>query len=279
MPDRIQTALAKARARRAALARAREGAGNGPPGGAAAGGTAAPEGPSPETVWAALPEIHPSPEQLARSRLHPRPGSEGAAPFDQLRGQILRQMSPQGWRRVAITSPDSGCGSSTVAANLALSLARQPGQRILLIEADMHRPALAGMLGLRTPPQFAQALRGSVPLTGPLLRLGDSLCLALNGAPESDASDLLQRADLAATLQRLEALLAPDVVLFDLPPMLADSDTLAFLDKVDCAILVAAADATALPDLEGCAEELARHTHSLGVVLNKLRLGAPGYWA
>jgi protein-tyrosine kinase len=263
MADRIQSALAKARARRAALAERSKPSGPGLPARTDTG-----------QAWAQLPQVRCRAAQLARSRVFAQSAGDASMPFDMLRTRLLGELRANDWRRVAITSPDSGSGKTTVAINLALSLARQPDLRCVLIEADLQHPTLAGMLGIQTPPQFSRVLDGTQQLPEQLLRMGDNLCLALNGAPVQGAAELLQNPRVPAVLDRLERDLAPDVVFFDLPPMLQGDDTLGFLDKVDCALLVVAADSTAAPDIELCVQDLARHTNALGVVLNKLRHGA-----
>jgi len=262
MAERIQSALAKARAKRAArLGEPVE--------------ARLPEAPVPEAIdvdhWAALPAIEISDRQLERSRILTRSGSDAAMPFDVLRTRMLRELRANGWRRVAITSPDSGCGKSTVAANLAFSLARQPDLRTILIEADMRQPALARMLGIKSPPQFSRVLNGSATLPAELLRHGANLCIALNGKSVEGSAELLQHSNVSDVIARMEQMLAPSVILFDMPPMLNSDDTLAFLDKVDCALLVVAADRTSLQDADQCVQNLSRHTKTLGVVLNKLK--------
>jgi MinD-like ATPase involved in chromosome partitioning or flagellar assembly len=63
----------------------------------------------------------------------------------------------------------------------------------------------------------------------------------------------------------------PDVLICDLPPMLASDDVAAFLPNVDCVILVVEAEADTLGQVDACERELAAQTNVLGVVLNKCR--------
>ena len=62
-----------------------------------------------------------------------------------------------------------------------------------------------------------------------------------------------------------------DLVLFDAAPLLASDDTAAFLDFVDAAILVAAAEETSIDEVDLAESEVAASTNVLGVVLNKSR--------
>jgi len=53
--------------------------------------------------------------------------------------------------------------------------------------------------------------------------------------------------------------------------MLVSDDALAYLDQVDCALMVAAAEETTVAEIEKCGKDLAMRTQVLGVVLNKCR--------
>jgi len=260
--EKIQSAIAKARARRQETT----------------GGVARLSPPGVDAAWSGLKEVRLVARDLRRNRIFSEHACTEATPFDMLRTRMLRQMRAEKWRRVAITSPQPGCGKSTLAANLALSFARQPDMRTVLCEIDMRRPALARLLGVWAPPQFSRVLAGEDAPEDQLLRVGDNLCLALNAEPVTGTSEMLQAPTLPQLLERIERLLAPSVMLFDLPPMLRSDDAMAFLDKVDCALLVVEADVTTMADIDRCERELSEQTNVLGVVLNKLRHMEPsGY--
>ncbi len=89
----------------------------------------------------------PAPGLLARNHIVAASAGKDAVPFDLMRTRLLQQMRANQWRRVAITSPGPACGKSTIALNLAMSLARQPDLRTVLAEMDMRRPSLSRMLG------------------------------------------------------------------------------------------------------------------------------------
>ena len=60
-------------------------------------------------------------------------------------------------------------------------------------------------------------------------------------------------------------------MLFDMPPFQVSDDVMAFADKVDCVMIIAAAERTKMSELDACERELAGVTNVLGVVLNKCR--------
>jgi Mrp family chromosome partitioning ATPase len=63
----------------------------------------------------------------------------------------------------------------------------------------------------------------------------------------------------------------PDIVIYDLPPMLQSDDVMAFLPHLDCVLLVAGAEKSRLDEVDKCEKDLADQTNVLGVVLNLCR--------
>ncbi|PYE82218.1 CpsD/CapB family tyrosine-protein kinase [Pseudoroseicyclus aestuarii] len=271
--EKIQSAIAKARASRDA-ATPRETAkpldkapylpgGDPEPSGAA---TAAHEG-----LWTALPEYRPKPAVLEANRVTAYKGGHGAAEFDVMRTRLLQQFAANGWRRVAITSPGPGCGKSTLAANLGFSLARQGEQRTLIADLDLRRPALGRILGLEARHSFARVLQGEAAFEDNALRYGENLILASNVEAARNPAELMQSSGARRRIDEIEARYQPTVMLFDLPPLLANDDAMAFASAVDCVILVAAAESTSIKEIDTCERDLAAQTNVLGVVLNKCR--------
>ena len=80
-------------------------------------------------------------------------------------------------------------------------------------------------------------------------------------------------------LEAIERALEPDLVLFDMPAMMASDDNYGFLRNVDCALMLAAAEQTAMDVIDVTEREIAELTDVMGIVLNKCRYteGAYGY--
>ena len=224
-----------------------------------------------DAAWAGLMEFRPKPKHLERGRVVSLTGGATAAPFDSLRTRLLYLMRDKGWKRLAITSPGLGCGKSTVALNLALSLARLADVRTLLIDADMRRPALLRLLGASAHHQIAEVLTGKAAPEEHLLRIGANLAVGTNRMPVTHTAELLQSPAVAGALDRIEATFQPDLMIFDLPPMQVSDDTMAALGLVDCVLIVAAAESTMVQEIDRCERELAARTNIAGVILNKCR--------
>jgi capsular exopolysaccharide synthesis family protein len=282
--EKIQSAIAKARAARSAA----QSSGAGPA--TVAKETAAPSGappaaaPSPPKVeenrpdssavaalWSTLPSFAPAPGLLARNHIVTATAGKDAIPFDLMRTRLMQQMRANQWRRVAITSPGPACGKSTIALNLALSLARQSNIRTILAEMDMRRPSLSRMLSLRNSQSFAQVLEGLAPFSTQAIRIGENLGVSTCHAPHPRPAELLQSPATAAALDKIEAEYDPSILIFDLPPMFVSDDAMAVLGRMDCVLIVAAAEATKIKEIDRCEREVASQTNVLGVVLNKCR--------
>lgn len=262
--ERIQHAIAKARA-------ARQGVSAPEPASPVAARPATAEA-AVAAAWHALAEAPISTRRLDASRVVAYRTGPDAAVFDVMRTNLMRQLRENGWTRVAITSPGSACGKTTTCLNLAFSLARQSDLRVLVLEMDLRRPTMARALGLTSGEhRFAAVLAGSEAPERQLLRRGANLAFGINSSAIPSPAELLHSAGAAAAVDAIEARFRPDVILFDTPPVLVGDDTLAFLDQVDCALMIAAAEKSTVGEIDRSGKELAAHTQVLGVVLNMCR--------
>lgn len=260
--ERLEAAMAKARIARRQVQSA-EAAAPSP-------GAALPEGPAPGSGdWAALRAIEISPQQARRQRLNAILGPEFSTPYDLLRSRVVRQMKAENWTRLAVTSPTTKCGKSTISLNLALSLARYGQFRIILMDFDLRRPSQAHLLEYSAAPDIPGLLRPGARLTDYAVRYGPNLAICTNRMAVPRSAELLHSLDTEMALDRIEAEWKPDIMIFDTPPMQGNDDNLGFFAHVDCALIVAAAGASTLPQIDRCEQEVGHLTNVLGTVLNK----------
>ncbi|SPJ23483.1 CpsD/CapB family tyrosine-protein kinase [Palleronia abyssalis] len=222
--------------------------------------------------WKALQPFHPTEKHLVENRILSYGGTPESAAFDQLRTRISRRAESQGWKRIVITSPTPRCGRSTITVNLGFGLARQIGKRIISVETDFRNPSHAGLIDL--PPAKLSAAyfySGEARFSDCAVLVRPNFAMAVAGSPMAAASDILLDPAVGDALAEIGAEYAPDVTLFDTPPILAHDDTLAFLSHADCALIVAEADRTTTAELDECERLVAQETNVLGVVLNKTR--------
>lgn len=225
---------------------------------------------NPARVWESLARVELEPRILERNNLFTRTDESPAGPaFELLRTRVAQAMAEKGWRRLGVTSPRHGCGKSFTAANLALSLARRPGSRTVLVDMDLRRPSLDSLLGLEPNGPLREFLDGSQPLESLFVRIGKSLAVGLNATPLEDASDVLHAPDTADALAAMETQLDPELTIFDLPPALVGDDVIAMAGKVDAVLLVIDGTKTTKRDISACEALFDGKLPLLGVVLNR----------
>ena len=230
-------------------------------------------------AWQQLRPIEIAPEFMEKNRLVSCKGGEEAGPFDLLRTRIIQQASSNGWRRVALVSPHTACGKTTTAANLAFSFGRQTDLRTMVLDLDLRRHGLAKVLGQDCQHTMGEVLQGKIGFAEHGCRYGDNVALGLNKEAVANASEILQSQKARQVLEQIETDYAPDIVLFDMPPLIGADDNFGFLKNVDCALLLAEADRTTIDQIDVAERQLAELTNVMGVVLNKCHYsdGAYGY--
>ena len=141
-----------------------------------------------------------------------------------------------GLKCLAVTSALPGEGKSTVVAGLAAALSREPGRRVLLLEADLRRPSLTSLLHLRPCAGLSEYLNGSsselaVRRVEPWVS-----SLAVSGIAQLERPEALGSGPMDALLRAAKVLY--DFVLLDAPPLLPVTDSLLLEDMVDGFLLV-----------------------------------------
>jgi capsular exopolysaccharide synthesis family protein len=168
-------------------------------------------------------------------------------------------------RCVALTSALPDEGKSTVALGLTAAFAREPGRRVLLIEADVRRPTVSLNLGLPPARGLSEWLNGKldqVPVR--LVQPGGFFVLVAGQEPIARPESLGSR-QMAALLRAAGD--AFDDVVVDVPPLLPVADTILMQDLLDGFLLVVRSRATPREILTAALERV-RPEKILGVVLN-----------
>lgn len=227
----------------------------------------------PET-WGNLRVIQPRARKAGQGGIplahHDRDGDVARA-FDLLRTRLMQTLRQNGWSRIAVAAPTPGCGATFTAVNLALSLARVPGSRSILMDMNQRSPGVADALDVHGVGEMRHFLSGKVAMSQHLVRLSDTLALGLSTVPCPDSADLLHDRRTAEVLARMHTVLAPDVVLYDMPAILAHDDMGALLPQVDGVLLISDGTRTTARHIAECERVLAGQVPLLGVILNRAR--------
>ena len=170
-----------------------------------------------------------------------------------------------GLNSLMITSARDGEGKSTLTSLLAVSLART-GVRVVIIEADMHRPTQYSTFEVEREPGLTDVLQGSVAVEEVMRETRfPGLDLLTAGSPVDDLTSLLVADRVEPVFEYLRG--HYDTILVDGPPVLAVYDTLALGQHVDQTILSVLCNYSQTPCVQSALERLASvNIPVLGVV-------------
>ena len=213
------------------------------------------------------------------------PHSPAAEAFRQLRTNLqFLQVSHDGRgdagdepvRVLMVTSSVPDEGKSTVAANLAATLA-ETGSRVLLVDADLRRPSVAPLLGLEGAAGLTTVLLGQARVEDVVQDWGSSgLEVLASGPVPPNPSELLASPAMRRLLADVRG--SHDVVVLDAPPLLPVADAAILSHAVDGTFVVVNARRVRRHQVREGLANLARvHSAVLGVVLNQVRRDETSY--
>lgn len=177
-----------------------------------------------------------------------------------------------GLRVIMIASAVPGEGKTLTASNLALTLSESYRDRVLLIDADLRRPALAEMFQLKAAAGLIEGLQSDAKLV--LRQVSETLSVLPAGRPTSDPMAALTSPRMRQLVN--EAKESFDWVILDTPPLMLLPDAHLLSGLVDGAVLVVRAGSTPF-ELVKRASEIIGRDRITGVVLNHAETHVPGY--
>jgi capsular exopolysaccharide synthesis family protein len=192
-------------------------------------------------------------------------GSLGAEKFRFLAVRLrqLRQSRPL--KKILITSTIPQEGKSTVAANLACTLARRKPQRTLMLEGDLRRPNIAAQFGIGRLPGLCEWLSGDTKTIN-IYRLENlGVWMLPAGTTPENPLELMQSGKLAPLMEQLEAWF--DWIVIDSPPVLPLADTSLWSRLSDGILLVTRKGTTEKQQLQRGLEAIEK-TKLLGALVN-----------
>jgi polysaccharide biosynthesis transport protein len=169
---------------------------------------------------------------------------------------------------IVVTSAQSREGKSTVAANLAVTMA-QAGKRVLLVDADLRRPSLHRLFGLSNRHGLTDLLLNERRAVEDLAldTHVPGLQVLPSGPQPPNPSEALGSRRMRQVLEEMRQI--ADVVILDSPPLLAVADGLVLSATTDAAILVVRSGATRRTLAQRAKEQLDRvEARLLGIVVN-----------
>lgn len=186
-----------------------------------------------------------------------------------LRTRVLQSMNSNRWNALAITSPATGSGKTLTSINLAISLAREINRTVLLADFDLRNPNIHSYFGYKPELGLSDYLFHDAPLGEVLFSPSIDRLVVLPGRESvHNSSEMLRSPKMVKLVEELKGRYKDRLIIFDLPPILAVDDALAFAPYTDAMLMVAENGATQREDLEK-ALEILKGTPLVGTVLNK----------
>jgi polysaccharide biosynthesis transport protein len=172
-------------------------------------------------------------------------------------------------KTILITSPTQGNGKTTVASNLALSISQEE-EDVILVDADLRRPAIHKSLGVGKQPGLSDVIRNKADIQSveKQWKSEERLKVITAGSKPSSITEVFGSKRISAVLSQLKE--KYEFVIVDAPPLIiADSYNLASL--VDGVIIVMEPGETPDEQAKAIKEQLSRAgAKIIGIVFNKV---------
>jgi protein-tyrosine kinase len=228
----------------------------------------------PEITYTVTRSVPLNQEVMRRNRLIAGGGEVAAAVtegYKLLRTHVLQRTKAEGHNTLMITGPRQGEGKTLTAINLAISIAQEVNQSVLLVDADLRSPSVHRYFGIRRGEGLVDHLTAGVPINELLVQPEGlaKLVLLPGGKPTTKAAELINSPLMAELVMELKHFYPNRYVIFDLPPLLNFADSLAFAPLVDGIIVVVEAGKTSREEIERC-QEMLKKFNLLGFVMNKI---------
>jgi capsular exopolysaccharide synthesis family protein len=205
----------------------------------------------------------------------------GVEQFRSLRSRVYQARYEAPLKTLLVSSGMPSEGKSFVVANLAMSLARNSVNNILLIDGDLRRPTLHSLLGAPNAPGLSEYLAGTAelkdimqrdrsPKTAETASVGNvsNLTFIPSGKCGDNSSELVAN-------HRIEELIATvslhfDWILIDSPPVLAVTDAVELAHAADAVLLIVRGASTPY-DVAQRTQATFSSSRILGFVLNDVK--------
>jgi capsular exopolysaccharide synthesis family protein len=197
-----------------------------------------------------------------------------AEEFRIIRTQLLFGNPELNHKIIAITSPQPGDGKTSLAVNLAISIAKA-GRRVLLIDGDLRKPDVHRIFNISDSPGFCEVIAGSHE-PGAVIKKSDidGLDVLPAGTPLTRPSELLSRPEVGRTLTAMGEIY--DHIILDTAPLLPVSDTHVLVGLVDAVVTSFNADIDR--DTVMVVQDILQRNHAnvIGTVMNQVKYKQSG---
>jgi capsular exopolysaccharide synthesis family protein len=192
--------------------------------------------------------------------------------FRQVRTDLQFMDMTDAPKLLSVTSSSAGEGKTTSAINIAITIA-DAGRSVLLIDADLRKPAVSDSLGVKGGNGLTDVLVGRIDLDEAVYPTGrDRLMVLPSGPVPPNPSELLGSTTMETVINKLRD--RYDMILIDTPPLLQVTDASVVAAQSDGVILIVRYGKTKWAQLDSARDRLfAVGARLLGSILNMAPAG------
>jgi exopolysaccharide/PEP-CTERM locus tyrosine autokinase len=189
--------------------------------------------------------------------------------FKVLRAKILFPTAGKPPRAIMITSAVPGEGKSFVAANLAVNMAQNIEDHVLLMDCDLRRPTIHRLFGLGRVEGLSEYFQNGTQIPDLLIKTGlGKLSILPSGMPPHNPSEILSSAKMAQLLDEIITRYQDRYLIIESPPPMLAPETTAIAKQVDGIIVVIKFGSTPLDTIEELIDNLGKE-RIIGAVVNR----------
>lgn len=180
-----------------------------------------------------------------------KPDSIEAEQFRLLKNNILFPEKGTPPRSIMVTSASPGEGKSFVASNLAISMAQNIDEHVLLMDCDLRSPTIHSVLGLPQGPGLSEYLSNAKPLSSLLVKsFMNKLTVLTAGSLPKNPSELLSSEQMRRLIHEVKLRYDDRYIIIDTPPPYITSEANAIVRQVDGVVIVIRHGKTRKKDIE-----------------------------
>lgn len=207
-----------------------------------------------------------------------KPQSFEAEQFKILRTNLLFPVSGKSPRSIIVTSSVPDEGKSFVAANLAISIAQNIQDHVLIMDCDMRKPCIHSRFGFSDVPGLSEYLSHGTDLSSLLLKTKvNKLTILPAGKPPHNPSELMSSHQMSRLLEEVKVRYSDRYIIIDSPPPMLTAETSAISRQVDGILLVVKYGSTPRKMVSDLIEIMGKEK-ILGIILNKFDMRFSGYF-
>lgn len=206
-----------------------------------------------------------------------RPRTYEAEQFRMLKSHLLYPAEDSPPRSIMVTSAVPGEGKSFVASNLAITIAQNINEHVLLVDCDIRKPTIHKNFGFGELPGLSDYLSSDISLSSLLLKTDiNKLTILPGGIPPENPTELLSSIKMTELLDELGSRYNDRYIIMDSPPPKLTSETNVLARRVDGIIIVIKYRSTKRKMVSDIVDVFGKDK-ILGIVLNRYDIKSYSY--